>query len=108
MLSQFLIPMKVDESELGFDAIKDVGPGGHFFGTAHTLERYETAFYSPIVSDWNNFENWQDSGSLNATERANKLWKQVLQEFSPPPLDAAKTEELEAFVAKRKENPGIG
>ena len=107
MLSQFLIPMKVDESELGFDAIKDVGPGGHFFGTAHTLERYETAFYSPIVSDWNNFENWQDSGSLNATERANKLWKQVLQEFSPPPLDAAKTEELEAFVAKRKENPGI-
>ena len=107
MLSQFLIPMKVDESELGFDAIKDVGPGGHFFGTAYTLERYETAFYSPIVSDWNNFENWQDSGSLNATERANKLWKQVLQEFSPPPLDAAKTEELEAFVAKRKENPGI-
>ena len=47
------------------------GPGGHFFGTAHTLERYETAFYRPILSDWRNFETWQADGARTATERAN-------------------------------------
>ena len=55
-----------------FDAIAEVGPGGHFFGTAHTLERYETAFYRPLVSDWRNFETWQEDGARTATERANR------------------------------------
>ena len=59
MISEVLQPLPVDEASLGFEAIADVGPGGHFFGTAHTLERYETAFYRPLVSDWRNFETWQ-------------------------------------------------
>ncbi|TPL21165.1 hypothetical protein FJ945_20565 [Mesorhizobium sp. B2-4-9] len=38
-------------------------PGSHFCGTAHTLARYENAFFNRLVSDWSNFENWQDKGS---------------------------------------------
>ena len=87
MLSEVLQPIPVDEASLGFDAIADVGPGGHFFGTAHTLERYETAFYRPIVSDWRNFETWQADGSRTATERANTIWKRLLAEAVPPALD---------------------
>ena len=63
MIAEVLVPFTVDEAELGFEAIADVGPGGHFFGSAHTLERYETAFYRPLVSDWRNFETWHEDGA---------------------------------------------
>jgi trimethylamine--corrinoid protein Co-methyltransferase len=83
-----------------------VGPGGHFFGAAHTLARYESAFYAPILSDWRNFETWQEMGSPDATQRANALYKRLLKDYSPPPLDPAVAEELAAFVARRKEEGG--
>ncbi len=102
MMSEVLQPLIVDEASLGFDAIADVGPGGHFFGTAHTLERYETAFYRPMLSDWRNFETWQADGARTATERANGIWKQLLAEASPPAMEPAVAEALDAFVARRK------
>jgi trimethylamine--corrinoid protein Co-methyltransferase len=102
MMAEVLQPLEVSEGSLGLDAIAEVGPGGHFFGTAHTLERYETAFYEPLVSDWRNFETWQADGSRTATERANGLWKRLLAEAVPPPLDPAVIEELDAFVERRK------
>lgn len=102
MMSEVLQPLVVDEASLGLDAIAEVGPGGHFFGSAHTLERYETAFYRPLVSDWRNFETWQDDGAKTATERANGLWKQLLAEFQPPPIEPAAAEAIADFVARRK------
>ncbi|HXU84958.1 MAG TPA: trimethylamine methyltransferase family protein [Verrucomicrobiae bacterium] len=102
MMSEVLQPVAVDEASLGLDAIAEVGPGGHFFGAAHTLERFETAFYRPIVSDWRNYETWLDDGAHTATERANRIWKQLLGEFEAPPLDAAAAEAIVAFVARRK------
>jgi trimethylamine--corrinoid protein Co-methyltransferase len=108
MMSEFLQPLRVDEDELAFSAIEEVGPGGHFFGAAHTLERYERAFYAPILSDWRNFENWQLAGAENAEQRANRLWKQALSDYQAPPLDEDRAEELAAFVAHRKEEGGVG
>ncbi len=102
----YMKPVPVTEADIAFDAVKEVGPGGHFFGCAHTQERYETAFYSPFLSDWSNFENWQERGSVQTPERANKIWKQILAEFEAPPLDPAIDQELQAFVAKRKEEGG--
>lgn len=106
MMSEFLQPLKVDESELAVEAIGQVGPGGHFFGSPHTLERYETAFYNPIVSDWRNFETWQQAGGPRADQHANRIWKQALAEYVEPPLDQSIGAELEEFVAKRKEEGG--
>src|SRR5215218_3850517 len=80
--------------------------GGHFFGAAHTLERYETAFYRPILSDWRNYETWHDDGARTATERANGIWKQLLAEFEPPPMGAAAAEAVADFVARRKREIG--
>ena len=105
-LIAYMKPVTTTEGDIAFEAIKEVGPGGHFFGCAHTQERYETAFYSPFLSDWSNFENWQDRGAVQTPERANKIWKQILAEFEAPPIDPAIDEELQAFVARRKEEGG--
>lgn len=106
MMAEFMQPIEVNEETLGLSAIKEVGPGGHFFGAAHTLERYETAFYAPILSDWRNFENWEDAGAHSATDRAHGIYKQVLAEYQPPPLDAAIKDELDDFVARRTREGG--
>lgn len=103
MLAAFLDPVALDDDALGLDAVREVGHGGHFFGAAHTLARYEHAFYNPMLSDWRNFETWRDDGARNATERANIIWKQLLKDYEQPPLDPAIDEELKAYVAKRKE-----
>lgn len=102
MISEVLQPLVVDEAELGVDAIAAVGPGGHFFGAAHTLERYERAFYRPMLSDWRNFETWHEDGARTAAERANQIWKQLLSEFEPPPLPPDRAEAIDAFVARRR------
>jgi len=106
MMSEVLQPLTVDDATLGLDAIAEVGPGGHFFGTAHTIERFEHAFYRPILSDWRNFETWQEDGARTATERANGVWKQLLTEFEPPPMEPATSEAIDAFVARRKREIG--
>ncbi len=104
---EFLKPLEVNDDTLGFEAIKEVGPGGHFFGAAHTLERYETAFYTPMLSDWRNYENWRLAGAQDTAQRANAIWKQLLVDFTPPPLDPAIDEALKAFVARRKAEGGV-
>ena len=102
MMAEVLTPFRVDEAEIGVDAIAAVGPGGHFFGSPHTLERYETAFYRPLLSDWRNFETWHEDGARTATERANTIWKRLLAEFEPPPLDPAIAEALADYVNRRR------
>ena len=98
---EILKPVTFSEDDLAVEAIKDVAAGGHFFGSAHTLARYESAFYRPLLSDWSNFENWTDAGARNATERAALIWKKLLAEYQPPPLDPAVKEAIAAYVARR-------
>ncbi len=106
MVAEFMKPVAVDTEELALDAIRAVGPGGHFFGSPHTMSRYEHAFYAPMISDWRNFEAWQLAGAPDAAQRANTLMKRLLAEYEAPPLDAATAEELDAFVARRKAEGG--
>jgi trimethylamine--corrinoid protein Co-methyltransferase len=108
MMIEFLKPIVVDEPELGFDAIKGVPTGGHFFGEPHTMERYEHAFYRPLVSNWQNYENWQLAGGRDATQRATEIWKQALKEYEEPAMDPAVREALDAYVAQRRAEIGSG
>ena len=101
-----LKPVEFSDDDLALDAIRDVAPGGHFFGSPHTLARYEHAFYRPLLSDWSNFENWRDAGSRDATQRATAIWKKARDTFIAPPLDPAIREAIDAYVAKRKEEIG--
>jgi trimethylamine--corrinoid protein Co-methyltransferase len=100
--AEILKPVSFDDEDLAVEAIKEVAPGGHFFGTAHTLARYESAFYRPLLSDWSNFESWTEAGAKSATERATVIWKKLLAEYSPPPLDPAVREAIGAYVSRRK------
>ncbi len=106
MVAEFLTPLDLSEDALAVDAIRDVGPGGHFFGTPHTQSRYKTAFYAPVISDWRNFETWAEAGSPTAIERANRVWKERLATYEEPYIDPAVREELNAFVEKRKAEGG--
>jgi trimethylamine--corrinoid protein Co-methyltransferase len=102
MMAEFLQPLEVTEETLALDAIREVGPGGHFFGASHTLARYETAFYQPLLSDWRNFETWREAGAKTAAERANTIWKALLEAYEPPPIDPAVVEALDAYIARRR------
>ena len=104
----FLEPVSFTDDDLGFDAIRSVPAGGHFFGADHTMARYDTAFYQPMLSNWQNFGNWQEAGSRDALERATGIWQKALEEYEEPALDPAIREELDAYVAKRREEIGAG
>jgi trimethylamine--corrinoid protein Co-methyltransferase len=106
MVSEFLRPVRVNEDELALSAMREVGPGGHFFGCAHTQARYRTAFFAPMISDWRNYESWREAGSPTAYDTANRLYKQRLANYHEPAFDPATREELEAFVARRKAEGG--
>jgi trimethylamine--corrinoid protein Co-methyltransferase len=106
MFAETFQPVSANPADLAVEAIAEVGPSGHFFGCAHTMERYRTAFYAPLVSDWSNYGQWSDAGALTATQRAQKIWRETLNNFVPPQRDPAIVEAIDAFVARRKEEGG--
>jgi len=103
MMTEWMKPLLVNDDEMALDAIAGVAPGGHHFGTAHTLARYENAFYAPLLSDRQNFELWEEGGARDAAVRANAIWKKLLSEYQKPDIDPAVEEALRAYVDKRKE-----
>jgi trimethylamine--corrinoid protein Co-methyltransferase len=106
MVSEFLRPAKVDVEELAFEAMQEVGPGGHFFGAAHTQTRYRDAFFAPMISDWRNYETWREAGSPTAYDTAERLYKARLESFVAPPIEPERLAALEAFVARRTAEGG--
>jgi trimethylamine--corrinoid protein Co-methyltransferase len=107
MVEAFLDPVVVDDDTLAFSAMQEVGPGGHFFGAQHTQARFKTAFHKPMLSDWRNYESWEEAGSPEAPAKANRLWKELLAAYEPPPMDPSIREELDAFVERRVAEGGV-
>jgi trimethylamine--corrinoid protein Co-methyltransferase len=107
MVKEFLKPIEITDESLAVEAIRDVGPGGHFFGTAHTLARFTDAFYAPMISDWRNYQQWSAAGSPDALKRANQLYKQALNEYQAPKFDPAHKEALDDFVNRRIREGGV-
>jgi trimethylamine--corrinoid protein Co-methyltransferase len=102
MFAELFQPVPASSDDIGIEAVAEVGPGGHFFSAAHTMQRYRDAFYTPIVSDWRNYGQWFDDGAKTATERASTVWRNTLSAFQPPAMDPAVAEALDAFVARRR------
>lgn len=101
MVAELMSPLELSEEALAVDAIRDVGPGGHFFGSPHTQARYKSAFYAPVISDWRNYETWFQAGAPTAIETASRIWRERLATYEKPPIDPAVEEELDSFVEKR-------
>ncbi len=105
-MRSWLTPIDVSDDALAFEAIAATPPGGHFFGTAHTLAHYQTAFHNPILADIRPFETWRLDGARDATERASASWKRQLAAYEQPPMEPDRKEALDAFVALRRAEIG--
>jgi trimethylamine---corrinoid protein Co-methyltransferase len=99
-------PMEIDEAALAFDAHVEVGHGGHFLGAMHTMERFRTCFYRPMLSSSENYERWMKNGAVDATGRARRIYRQRLDDYEQPPLDDAIRAELEEYVVRRRTELG--
>ena len=106
MFAETFQPVGATPDDLALAAVAEVGPSGHFFGCAHTMERYRNAFYAPLVSDWRNFGQWTEAGGHTATERAHALWQEALARYQAPRRDPAVLEALDDYVARRKAEGG--
>ena len=106
MFAELFQPVPTSADEIGIEAVAEVGPGGHFFAAAHTMQRYRDAFYTPLVSDWRNFGAWTEAGSKTATERATAVWRETLAAFQPPPMEEGAQEALKEFVERRGREGG--
>jgi trimethylamine---corrinoid protein Co-methyltransferase len=106
MLKVEFTPLEIDESTLAFDAHQEVGHGGHFLGAMHTMERFRTCFYRPLLSSSENYERWMRTGGNDTSARATKIYKSTLEAYEPPPLDDAIRAELEEYVTRRRAELG--
>lgn len=102
MMQKMAEGLDMSEKAQAMEAFREVGPGGHFLGCAHTQETYQTAIYNSTVADYTSYEQWSQEGSLTAAERANKIWKRLLDAYEAPPLDLAIDDALQAFVLEKK------
>jgi len=102
MVHEFAKGVDLSPNGQALDAIVENGPGQHFLGSAHTLANFETAFYRSSVADNNSVEQWELEGSKDAAQRANEIWKRMLAEYEPPPIDEAVDEELREWIERQK------
>ncbi|MBT0958309.1 trimethylamine methyltransferase family protein [Alphaproteobacteria bacterium KMM 3653] len=101
MIAELCGGAKAGPEEIGFDALREVEPSGHFFAAAQTMARYNTEFYEPIVHEYNNFGTWTERGAQGANERATGVWQRILAEGKGPDVDGDKLAALQAYIAKR-------
>jgi trimethylamine--corrinoid protein Co-methyltransferase len=102
MMHTLLAGVDLSENGQAMDAIREVGPGKHFLGCAHTQANFENAFYRSPLADNNSVEQWEAEGATNMAKRANALWKKMLAEYEPPPLDPAIDEALIDYMDRKK------
>ncbi len=102
MMHTLLAGVDLSENGQALDAMREVGPGKHFLGCAHTQANFENAFYRSPLADNNSYEQWEAEGSPDMTKRANALWKKQLAEYVLPPMDPAIDEALLDYMARRK------
>ena len=101
-LHAYLAGLEVNEDTLAFDALAQFGPGEHLFGTDHTLRHYQTAYWDSGLNDDRTYETWEETGSVDAAQRANARWKDVLARYVPPPIDPGTDEGLKDYIAQKK------
>lgn len=101
-MAEMCRPVGATGDDLALEALAEVAPGGHFFAAAHTMERYEQAFYAPLVADLSNFGTWEAAGAMRSDERATAIWQRVLAEAQPVAQAAEVADRLAPFIARRR------
>ena len=107
MVTEMLRPVTVDDASLAVEAIAEVGPAGHFFGSPHTQERYASEHFQPMVSAWSNYETWQEKGGLETHQRAERLAQEIIDAHEEPPMREERRGELDEFLERRIQEGGV-
>jgi trimethylamine--corrinoid protein Co-methyltransferase len=107
MMQKLFEPVEVSEATLALDMIKEIGPGGHHFGTPHTLERFQSEFYRSTLMDRQNIGVWEEQGQQDAAQRAHKVWQELLANWEKPPIDPGVEEGLRDYIDSRKREMGV-
>lgn len=107
MVTEMLRPVTVDDASLAVEAIAEVGPAGHFFGSPHTQERYASEHFQPMVSAWSNYETWQEKGGLETHQRAERLAQEIIDAHEEPPMREERRNELDEFLERRIQEGGV-
>ncbi|MEZ5534845.1 MAG: trimethylamine methyltransferase family protein [Thiolinea sp.] len=94
--------IKWDDFDEAMAAVRDIGPGGHYLGHAHTLAKFESAFFMPQLFDNNSIEQWTAEGSLDTVSRALAYARKLLNEYEEPKLDEAVDEALQEYISRRE------
>ncbi|MCF6322439.1 MAG: trimethylamine methyltransferase family protein [Rhizobiaceae bacterium] len=104
--AQQIFAQGIDMSENGqaMDAIKEVGPGGHYLGCEHTQKNFQSAFFVARTADNNSFEQWEIDGAKRAPQRANEIAKTWLDNYQAPALDQSIDEALVDYIANKKDS----
>ena len=98
--------LATDPTALALDLLRDVGAGGHFFGTRQTQDRVGSV-PRPFLSELRPYEAWHQDGAAWSSERAHRLYPRLLEECIAPPMADAARGALEEFVADRRQAAGI-
>lgn len=106
IIAELCTATPADPAEIALEALREVQPGGHFFGASHTMERYQSAFYEPVSYDWSNFGTWTEAGALDANHRATGIWQEILAASPAATLDPARRAALRDFVTRRTDQGG--
>ncbi|MCE8539783.1 trimethylamine methyltransferase family protein [Ruegeria pomeroyi] len=106
MVAELCAGTPATDADIALDALREVQPMGHFFGAAHTMARYQTQFYDPLVGDWSNFGQWTERGEVDANHRATGIWRGIVDNFEPPPMDPDRVAALQDFIARRTAEGG--
>jgi len=106
IIAELCAPTPQSEDDLAMRALWEVDPGGHFFGCQHTMDRYQSAFYDPLIADWSNFGTWTENGEQDASQRALTKWQDIIADFEPPKINEDQKAEMEEFIAKRTAEGG--
>ena len=107
MVTAMLQPVTIDDAALAVEAIAEVGPAGHFFGTQHTQDRYDTEHFQPMVSSWANFEMWDEAGRVESHQRAETLARTLIDAHVEPLMADDQRMALDEFVARRVAEGGV-
>ena len=101
MIAELCSKAEAGDDEIGLDALREVAPGGHFFGATHTMERYQTEFYEPFLHDWSNFGSWTEKGAKDADQRATQVWKDIVENAPALPLEEQRVDDLRSYIERR-------
>ena len=101
-LQKMGLGVSADENGQAMDAIREVGPSGHYLGCDHTQRNFKSAFWRSNLFDYKPFETWYEEGARDTYSLAADRVAYQLASYQQPPLDPEILVALEKYVADKK------